>query len=95
MSWNKRRLGCVGVPLPNLDVRIIDPTTLISLPANDEGEIIVSGPSVMVGYHKNPKANEEVFINLEGKRFFRTGDIGKLVDGMVSNLPNRRIITLD
>jgi long-subunit acyl-CoA synthetase (AMP-forming) len=61
----------------------VDPTTFLSRPHDTEGEIIVSGPTVMVGYHNNQKANDEVFVNLDGKRFFRTGDIGKFVEGKV------------
>ena len=40
----------------------------------------------MVGYHNNQAANDEVFINKDGKRFFRTGDMGRLVDGKVNKL---------
>lgn len=46
-----------------------------------EGEIIVHGPNIMQGYYNKPKANAEVFVEREGKRWFKTGDIGKLVDG--------------
>jgi long-subunit acyl-CoA synthetase (AMP-forming) len=37
----------------------------------------------MVGYHNNPKANQEVFYYADGKRYFRTGDQGQIVDGKV------------
>jgi len=40
----------------------------------------VSGDNVMVGYRNNPKANEEVFFQYEGKRYFRTGDLGRFFE---------------
>jgi long-chain acyl-CoA synthetase len=47
----------------------------------DEGEILAHGPNVMLGYYKKPEVNAQVFCEIEGKRWFRTGDIGKLVKG--------------
>jgi long-chain acyl-CoA synthetase len=89
LGWKNRRLGCAGVPIPGLDVRIIDPETLEDKRPDEDGEIVCSGPSVMVGYHNNPKANEEVFFIKEGKRFFRTGDMGRLEDGKYLKITGR------
>lgn len=47
----------------------------------DEGEILAHGPNVMIGYYKKPEVNAQVFCEIDGKRWFRTGDIGKLVKG--------------
>jgi len=88
-DWETRRLGCVGVPLFNNTVLIIDPNTLEERPLGEEGEIVQSGPNVMVGYRNNPKANEEVFFMKDGKRFFRTGDLGKMVDGKFLKITGR------
>jgi acyl-CoA synthetase (AMP-forming)/AMP-acid ligase II len=38
-KWSNRRLGCVGVPIPGADIRILDPTTLEELPNGSEGEV--------------------------------------------------------
>ena len=46
-----------------------------------EGEILAHGPSVMMGYYKKPEVNAQVFCQIDGKRYFRTGDIGMLVKG--------------
>lgn len=46
-----------------------------------EGEILAYGPNVMLGYYKKPEKNAEVFCEIDRKRWFRTGDIGKLVKG--------------
>jgi long-chain acyl-CoA synthetase len=40
------------------------------------GEIVVSGPNVMAGYHERPEANAEVFTERDGRRWFHTGDLG-------------------
>lgn len=47
----------------------------------DEGEILAHGPNVMLGYYKKPEINKKVFKTIEGKKWFCTGDIGKLVNG--------------
>ncbi len=47
----------------------------------DEGEILAHGPNIMLGYYKKPEINAQVFCDIDGKRWFRTGDIGKLVKG--------------
>ncbi|MCG8617516.1 MAG: AMP-binding protein, partial [Desulfobacterales bacterium] len=72
-----RKIGSIGFPLPGTDVKILDledPTK--ELAQGEDGEVAACGPQVMKGYWKRPDANEEVFVNLEGKRYFLTGDIG-------------------
>jgi fatty-acyl-CoA synthase len=68
---------CLGVPAFDTDARVVDPATFAELPPGETGEIIVSGPQVMLGYWKNPDATREAFIELDGKRFLRTGDLGQ------------------
>ncbi|HEY1132502.1 MAG TPA: long-chain-fatty-acid--CoA ligase [Roseateles sp.] len=67
---------CLGVPYLSCDARVIDPDTLRELPPGEAGEIIVSGPMVFDGYWGKPEATAAAFIEFEGRRFFRTGDIG-------------------
>jgi fatty-acyl-CoA synthase len=67
---------CLGVPYLSCDARVIDPDTLQELPAGESGEIIVHGPMVFDGYWRRPDATAAAFIDFDGKRFFRTGDIG-------------------
>lgn len=69
---------CLGVPIFDVDARIIDVDTLQELPQGKVGEIIVHGPQMMKGYWNNPKADQEVFLELDGKTFIRTGDIGRI-----------------
>jgi fatty-acyl-CoA synthase len=69
---------CLGVPFMSCDARVVDPDTLREVPPGEQGEIIVHGPMVFDGYWKRPDATQAVFIELEGKRFFRTGDLGRM-----------------
>jgi len=70
------KIGSVGVVLDIVDLRIDNSEGTYG---NDEGEIIASGPNIMLGYYKKPKETEEVFKMIDGKPFFKTGDIGKFV----------------
>lgn len=71
------KLQCLGVPAFNVDARVIDPTTLKELGEGEIGEIIVHGPQVFKGYYNQPEETEQAFMDLDGKKFFRTGDIGR------------------
>ena len=66
---------CLGVPVFDVDARIVDPETLRELPPGESGEVVVHGPQVMQGYWNNPEASAAVFVELDGKRFLRTGDL--------------------
>ncbi len=69
-TFDAHRIGSVGRPIPGVEVRI-EPLEGYT---EGEGEIVVKGPNVMVGYYKNPEATAEVL--KEG--WFYTGDVGKL-----------------
>ncbi|KAI9253159.1 hypothetical protein BY458DRAFT_348585 [Sporodiniella umbellata] len=65
--------GCIGVLFPNVECKIVDEEGK-DLGANQEGELLFRGPTMMKGYFDNPKANAEIFTS-DG--WLRTGDIGK------------------
>ena len=67
---------CGGIPFFNTDARVIDVESRRELGPKEVGEIIVHGPQVFQGYWKQPEASAEAFIEHDGKRFFRTGDLG-------------------
>jgi fatty-acyl-CoA synthase len=71
---------CLGMPAFDVDARVVDPQTLQELPPGQTGEIIVHGPQVMLGYWKNPNATRDAFVEIDGKRFLRTGDLGQTDD---------------
>jgi fatty-acyl-CoA synthase len=68
---------CLGIPIFGTDSRVVDPKTLVEVPPGEVGEIITHGPQVFQGYWNKPEANAECFVEIEGKRFFRTGDLGR------------------
>ncbi len=69
---------CLGIPIFDTDSRVIDPATLRELPPGEVGEIIMHGPQVFLGYWNKPEDTAQVFIELDGKRFFRSGDLGRM-----------------
>lgn len=68
---------CLGIPIFDVDARVVDPDTFHELPPGEVGEIVVHGPQVMQGYWKQPAATASSFIELDGKRFLRTGDLAR------------------
>lgn len=76
MNRNKRQ--CIGVPTFGVDTRVVDPSTLMELPPGETGELATRGAQIMQGYWNNPAADAEAFFMLDGKRYFRTGDLGRV-----------------
>ena len=69
-SDKEKRPGSVGLALPSLNVKIDEPDE------NGEGEILVKGPSVMMGYYNNDEENKKAFKD----GWFKTGDYGYMTD---------------
>ena len=69
---------CLGIPVFDVDARVVDPATFAELPPGEIGEIVVHGPQVMQGYWNNPQATTDSFVALDGKRFLRTGDLAQV-----------------
>ncbi|MBO1016850.1 AMP-binding protein [Achromobacter sp. SD115] len=76
LDRNKRQ--CIGVPTFGVDTRIVDPATLAELPQGETGELVTRGAQVMLGYWNNPQADADAFFVLDGQRYFRTGDLGRV-----------------
>jgi len=68
----------VGKSLPGIDILIKDLEADEILPVNTNGEIIVTGPTVMNGYLNDPDATKETFFEYEDKTWVKTGDLGFL-----------------
>ncbi|ARI76476.1 long-chain-fatty-acid--CoA ligase [Halobacillus mangrovi] len=74
---DRPKMQCLGVPSFNVDARILQPGTNEEVEVGEIGEIVVHGPQVMVGYYNREDENESAFVEIDGKSFFRTGDIGR------------------
>ena len=68
------KLGSVGMPMPGICVKIVDPATGEELPPNMEGLLLVKGPTVMQGYLNDPEKTAEVLKD----GWYNTGDIAKV-----------------
>ncbi|WP_175416223.1 AMP-dependent synthetase/ligase [Aggregatimonas sangjinii] len=71
-------LGTAGPAIAGVEIKIYASEGDYN---EDEGEILAHGPNVMLGYYKKPEVNAQVFREIDKKRWFCTGDIGKLVKG--------------
>ena len=77
------KLVACGTPPDGHQVRIVDPERLTDVAPGRVGEIWFQGPSVAQGYWNRPEATAETFIQQEGGRWLRTGDLGFVHDGQV------------
>lgn len=70
--------GTVGMPLPGSSFRIVDPDTLQELPTGSDGLILIGGTQVMLGYLDDAERTAQAIVELDGTRWYRTGDKGHL-----------------
>lgn len=70
------KLGTVGLPLPGCSFRIVDPVSMQTLPVNEDGLILISGTQVMMGYLNDDEKTRSVIVELDGRRWYKTGDKG-------------------
>lgn len=70
----RHRPGSIGMPIENVEMKILDPETGADLPAGELGEIAIKGPNVMLGYWNRPA--ETAAVLRDG--WFRSGDIGRV-----------------
>jgi long-subunit acyl-CoA synthetase (AMP-forming) len=71
-----RRPGVVGVALPGISVRVVDPDaadrgTLMDAPDGAQGEIVIRGPNLFSGYWNRPEDTRRAFVD----GYFRSGDL--------------------
>ena len=69
---------CLGIPFIGTQALVVDPDTLQEMPVGEQGEIVVCGPQVFHGYWRNEAATRAAFVDINGQRFFRTGDLGRM-----------------
>ena len=69
---------CLGIPIFDTDALVVDPETLAPLPSGEVGEIVASGPQIFQGYWGKAEATKAAFFERDGRKYFRTGDLGRM-----------------
>jgi long-chain acyl-CoA synthetase len=76
--FHRPKPGSFGCPLPGVLAAVLDPETRSFVPPGETGELVLSGPNVMQGYWQKPDENANVFLDADGIRWLRTGDIVRM-----------------
>lgn len=95
MPENHYRKGSVGIPFPDMELKIVKPDTTEEVSPGTEGEICVHGPTVMIGYLNDEEENKRALrIHSDGQKWLHTGDMGRMdEDGFVYfSIRTKRII---
>ncbi len=75
----ENRTGSIGLPLPDMDCRIVSlDDGVTQVPVGEVGELIMTGPQLMVGYHGMPTETANVLREHDGKVWLYTGDIARM-----------------
>ena len=72
------KLGSVGLPLPGSSFRIVDPQSMQTLACKEDGLILIGGTQVMLGYLNDEEKTQQAIVELDGQRWYKTGDKGHL-----------------
>ncbi|MBI3374406.1 MAG: AMP-binding protein [Betaproteobacteria bacterium] len=75
---NHPKQQCLGIPTFDTESRIVDPERFAALGPGEQGEIVVRGPQLLCGYWNKDQAFRESWVEIEGERYFRTGDLGRM-----------------
>jgi len=76
--YDRPKTGSFGVPLPSVTAAIVDVDGTAFMPVDEVGELILHGPNMMQGYWKRPEETEETIIEIDGKKWLRTGDLVRM-----------------
>ena len=72
--WGPQKVGSAGIPLPGVDIEVVDPESGEPLPPGETGELLVSNPG-LGRYHDRPDERAEAFEERDGRRYLHTGDL--------------------
>ena len=70
--------GSFGCPIPNMQAAVMNTETLDFVAPGETGELVLSGPNVMLGYWQRPEENARAFVENNAVRWMRTGDIVRM-----------------
>jgi len=76
--YHRPKAGSFGVPIPGVSAAIIGVEDNEFVPIGQEGELILCGPNIMQGYWNRPEADAETFVEIDGRKWMRTGDLVRM-----------------
>jgi long-chain acyl-CoA synthetase len=76
--YGRAKIGSFGVPMPGCVAGIIEAEGTKFLPVGETGELVFKGPNVFAGYWNKPEATKEVFMDVDGETWLRTGDLARM-----------------
>jgi len=76
--YQRPKSGSFGVPILGMSAAIIGVEDSDFVPVGEEGELILSGPNIMQGYWNRPEADAETFVEIDGQKWLRTGDLVRM-----------------
>jgi long-chain acyl-CoA synthetase len=76
--YGRPKYGSFGVPISNTTGAILDPESKKFLPVGEIGELAIKGPEVVQGYWNNPDETKKMFVEIDGDRWVRTGDLARM-----------------
>jgi long-chain acyl-CoA synthetase len=87
-----RKLGTVGLPFPDTDMKVVDVETgTRELPVDEIGELCIAGPQVMKGYWNKPEESAHVLrTHADGRIWFHTGDIARMDEDGYTSIVQRK-----
>ncbi|HMD33996.1 MAG TPA: long-chain fatty acid--CoA ligase [Vicinamibacterales bacterium] len=87
-----RKMGTIGLPFPDTDVKIVDVETgTRELPAGEAGELCIHGPQVMKGYWNRPEESAQALrVHDDGRTWFHTGDVAVMDDDGYTSIVQRK-----
>ncbi|MDD5168520.1 MAG: AMP-binding protein, partial [Syntrophales bacterium] len=72
---DKIKLQCLGIPSFNIDAKVVDPETLEEMATGESGELVLRTPSMFKEFWNKPEATAKAFVEIDGEKWFRTGDL--------------------
>jgi len=76
--YGRPKIGSFGVPMPGCVAAIVESEGTKFLPVGETGELVFKGPNVFAGYWQKPEETREVFLEVDGETWLRTGDLAKM-----------------
>jgi len=76
--YDRPKSGSFGVPIPGVTAAVVDADGTEFKGIDEVGELILHGPNMMQGYWKRPEETKESIIDLDGKKWLRTGDLVRM-----------------